>query len=485
MITEKTQKLIEHFNHKVRPFEHQDKSFNQTRELEFFAYLWEMGCGKTKPVLDTAAWLFLKGEIDGLLVICDNGAYRNWIDYEVPIHMMEEIEWRIAAWTSSMRRQEEYEANQLLRAEDDVLDILVMNVEAFSGKRAPVFAEAFLRAHYSMMVVDESTSIKNPRSKRTETLLALKDHAAYRRIMTGTPITNSPIDLWSQFEFLKPGILGFESFVAFRSMYCRTILVDLGRGKKYAQIVGYQNLEMLTKSLTPHSSRLLKADCLTLPEKLYEEYSVEHTPEQAQAYADMREKAIIELESGQITAMSALVNLEKLHQINCGHVKNDDGVTVDLPNNRVLELIKILEVIGRKTIIWAHFIRDIELICQALPQGSWVNYYGATSKELRPEAITRFRTDPTCQFFVSNQATGGKGITLVESAHVIYYSQSYNLMHRLQSEDRCHRPGQRSAVTYIDMVVPGTVDVKIVKALKSKKDLAAQILDCYRGLLEL
>lgn len=485
MITPEFKKEVGFFHHKVRPFDHQDRAFNETRDREHYALLWEMGCGKTKPILDTAAWLFLKGEIDGLLVICDNGAYRNWVDYEVPIHTMDEVPWRIAYWTSTLRAKERWEVEQLLIAQDNCLDILIMNVEAFSGKRAPVFAEGFLRSHYSMMVVDESTSIKNPRSNRTQAILCLAEFAQYRRIMTGTPITNSPCDVWSQFQFLSPGILGFESFTAFRSFYCRTILVDVGRGKRYYQIVGYQNLEQLTASMTPHSSRLLKVNCLSLPEKIYEEYHVEHTPQQALAYASMREKAIIEFESGLVTAMSALVNLEKLHQINCGHVKNDDGVVVDIPSNRVLELMKILEVIGRKTIIWAHFVRDIELITQALPPGSWVDYYGGTDQCDRPDAIRQFRECPECLYFVSNQATGGKGISLVEASHTVYYSQSYNLMHRLQSEDRNHRPGQRNVVTYIDMITPGTVDVKIVKALKSKKDLAAQVLDAYRELLDL
>jgi SNF2 family DNA or RNA helicase len=416
-----------------------------------------MGSGKTKPIIDNASELFRRQEIDGLLIISDNGAYRNWVDYEVPKHLPEWVPNRMAAWSSHMRARQQYQANQLLVAKDDVLDILAMNVEAFAHENAPVFAEAFLQSHYAMMVVDESSSIKNLKAKRTQRIIELGKYAEYRRIMDGTPITNSPLDLFSQFEFLRAGILGFDNFFAFRGFFAKLMLIDAGRGKKYYQITGYQNLDYLSKKIAPHSSRLLKSQCLDLPEKIYETCEVEHTEEQARVYSAIRQEAIAMFENGTVTATSAITALVKLHQVNCGHVKDDDGEVRRLPSNRV--------------------------ITESLPLGSWVDYYGPTPEEKRQESISLFKKLPEIKYFVSSPATGGRGITLTEAHTVIYYSQSFNLAHRVQSEDRCHRPGQRNNVTYIDMVVRGTVDTKIVGALRQKKDLASMVLDQARQFL--
>lgn len=474
--------------HVKKPFRHQEDVWVKSRDLKQYGILWEMGCGKTKTLLDTACYLFLKQEIDGLLVVCDNGAYRNWVDYEIPMHWMPEITCRVAFWCSQIKRDDLRKAEQLLVARDDVMDILVMNVEGFSYSKAPVFAEAFIQSHYAMICVDESTSIKNGKSDRAQELKRLGRMCEYRRIMSGTPLTNGPLDAFAQFDFLGDSLLGFDSFVAFRANFANTILIDMGRGRRYHQVVSYRNIDDLSRRVAEHSSRVLKSECLDLPEKIYETVHVEHTPEQSKIYTSLRETALAELSSGMITVTSALTALSALHRVNCGHVKNDDGTLLDIPSNRINELLRIIETIGdKKIIIWAHFQRDIELIREKLIElfgvKSVVDYYGGTSAANRPISIHRFRTDPTCRYFLGNPATAGKGITLVESHDVVYYSQDYNLGFRLQSEDRNHRPGQTHAVTYTDMVVPGTVDVKIVRALRNKKDLASQILDSFRDLL--
>jgi SNF2 family DNA or RNA helicase len=466
------------------PYGHQAKILGETWNRKQFALFWEMGAGKSKPIIDTAAMLFLAGEIDGLWIVCDNGAYRNWTDYEIPRHMPPHVPTRTAYWASTMKSAEKRKVEQLLVAVDDVLDILVMPVEAFSATRAPIFAEAFLRSHYPMGVIDESSSIKNLKANRTGKILSLRNFCEYRRIMSGTPITNSPIDLFSQFEFLESGLLGFTSYVAFRNHYCKLMLMDAGRGK-FLQIVGYKNLEELTQNIQPHSSRVLKVDCLDLPDKIYERCFVEHTAEQRLAYETLRSTAVMEMESGQVTVTSALTMLGKLHQINCGHVKDDDGMTRDIPNNRVSELLRLIELVDGKVIVWAYFVRDIELIRLALTAGNirHVHYYGATSPDDRVKAINDFRNDPGIKVFLSNQQTGGKGISLTEASDVVYYSQSFSLTSRLQSEDRCHRPGQHRNVTYTDLVTANTVDIKICDALRDKKDLASSVLDVYRECL--
>lgn len=478
------------FTHKLKPFDHQAVGFEISKDREHYALFWEMGVGKTKPIIDTAAHLFLKGEIDGVIVISDKGAYRNWTDYEIPIHMMSGIPMRSIAWGSGMNSTERRATEELIKAKDDVLDIVAMNVEAFSSENALEYAKRFLASHYTMIVIDESTSIKNPESKRTKNILSLRDLCQYRRILTGTPMGNGPMDLYSQFEFLKPGLLMFESFVAFRSYYAEMLLTKVpGRPKPYYQILGYRNLEILAKIIEPNSSRLLKTQCLDLPDKVYETHYVEHTPEQAKAYQDIKTLALTELEQGLVTAVSALAAMTKLHQINCGHVKLDgkDGAEVPINSNRVNELLNLTRLIDAKIIIWSIFRYDIREIMRVLTEEygprAAVHYYGQTTDDQRVEAIKRFRTEKECRFFVSNQSTGGKGITLVEATYNIYYSNSFNLIHRLQSEDRNHRPGQTMKCTNIDMVVPKTIDVKVVGSLKNKKDIASNVLDVFREMI--
>ena len=482
------------FKHKMTPMAHQEKCFLETRELEYFANFWEMGCAKTKVVIDTAVWLFLKGEIDGMLVITDNGVCDNWPDDQIPTHIMDGIPHRVARWGSTMGKHRTHQCNQLLMAKNDCLDILVMNVEGFSHPKAPIFAEAFLEAHYTLAVIDESESLGHITSKRTKAILDLRDKAAYRRILTGTPIADSPLAIYSQAEFLKPGLLGYISFVAFRAQYANLILIDKGPGKKYWQITGFKNTDKLNESMKGWSSRLLKTDCLDLPPRTYEVVNVEHTPEQARVYAQLKEEALTLLNCKMISSTAAMTTLTKLHQINCGHVKVDklsddeDAECVDIPSNRVAVLIDVLRKIRGKVIIWACFRRDFDLIGKALTEefgpDSYVHYYGGTAQNTRQDNVENWKTNPACRFFVSNPTTGGRGLTLVEASYSVRYSYGWRLALILQSEDRNYRKGQVNSCTCIDLCTKGTIDVKIRASHRAKRELSANILDNLREMLD-
>jgi len=479
-------KPLGEFTYKCKPYDHQQREFERSRDMEYYGLFWEMGTGKSKPIADTAAHLFLECEIDGVLIISDKGAYLNWYFEEIPKHFMDGIPYRMAYWSAYMRKDEKYRANQLLEAQDDMLDILCMNVEALSSEKAYHFASQFLQSHYSLMVIDESTSIKNPKADRTRACFKLGALANYRRVMTGTPITQSPLDLFAQCQFLKPGVLGYTSYTAFRASYAVIMTISLG-SRSFPKIMGYQHLDRLTESIQPFTSRILKSECLDLPDKVYETIFVEQTPEQERMYVQLKEMSLLQLEQGLLTSTSALTTINKLHQINCGHVKLDDETLVDIPNNRVSQMCRLLnEVVGKK-IIWCCFQHDVELILAELDkdeyEGYAVHYYGKTTDNDRLAAISQFHKDPKCQWFVGTAATGGKAITLVESHTTAYYSNSYNLEDRLQSEDRNHRIGQTNKVTYLDFVCSGTVDVRILRALREKKDLAHQVLDSFREML--
>lgn len=487
MITE-----IQDFKYKTEPMAHQAQLFLDTRDREYYGILWEMGTGKSKVAIDTAAYLYLKGEIDGVLIISDKGAYRNWLDTEIPIHMPENVRYRGVTWQATCGKFATQRAMNLLAAKDNCLDIVAMNVEAFAGEKAQIYARHFIENHYVMIVVDESDSIKTITSKRAQAIIELGQSADYRRILTGTPISNSPLDIYAQAEFLKSGLLG-PSFVVFRSEYANLMLIDAGRGKRYYKIVNYKNLDKLKELIKPWSDRKLKSECLDLPDKLYEVIYVEHTPEQARMYQELKSEALTQFAGGMLTATSAMTAIMKLHQINCGHVKmnaldeDEEGLTVDIPSNRVDVLLETLDKISGKVIIWANFRRDFELISKALTikygPDSFVTYYGATAQNDRPEAINKFRNSERCRFFLSNPATGGRSLTLIEANYAIYYSYNWRLALRLQSEDRNHRKGQTGSCTYIDLCCASTIDVKIRNALQMKRDLATSILDTFTKLL--
>lgn len=479
-------------SHETVPYDHQLREFEKSKNREYYALWWEMGTGKSKPIIDTAAHLFLTKEIDGLVIVSDKGAYLNWEINEIPLHMPKHVPYRVAHWSSSASAQELRDLNKILQAQDDLLDILCVNVESLSSGRAVDFVNRFIGNHYVLMAVDEATSIKGYKSARSKNCRALGMRCDYRRVLTGTPVTQSPMDLFSICEFLKPNCLHFPTLTAFRSFYCELQLVKLPNNRfPFAQILGYKNLDHLSRQLEGFSSRILKSECLDLPPKIYEVEYVEMTPEQTDAYHTLRRTAVWEVEQGLLTSVSALTTINKLQQIVCGHVKLDSGVTVDLPNNRIPILINKLQNIDGKVIIWCAYQRDVELIYAAIAKakidkeldGYCVHYYGKTLEKDRPYNLELFKKDPRCRWLVGTAATGGKGLTLTEASTTIYYSNSYSLEDRLQSEDRNHRIGQTSKVLYIDLISRKTVDEKIVLSLKKKEDLAHQVLDHFRELL--
>lgn len=466
---------------KTIPFKHQTEVTDLSWNKEFYALLMEMGTGKTKVVIDTIGMLFLDGKIDGALIIAPKGCYLNWTRNEIPIHMTESLDYRMAAWETSNTGKAHDRMEPVMGKAGGDLDIFCINVEALNTERGMLKCIRFLENHKTITIIDESTCIKSPKADRTKRCYTLAKLSKYRRIMTGTPITQSPLDLFSQFQFLKLGCLKFTSFTAFRAYYANMVTMQFGN-RSFPKIVGFRNLDQLQKDISPHSYRKLKTECLDLPDKIYQDWHIDMTPEQERIYTKFKEEALLLLGDETLSSTSALTTIMKLQQIACGHVRSDGGNPVDIPNNRIAALQEIIsECADPKIIIWANFRRDIELITASL-EGA-VHYYGGTSDSERADALTRFATDPSCRFFVGTPGTGGKSLTLVQSSTTIYYSNGYKLEDRLQSEDRNHRIGQKNNVTIIDIVCLKTVDERIVKLLKAKKDLATMVLDSMRQLL--
>jgi SNF2 family DNA or RNA helicase len=468
------------YKFKTKPFEHQKDALKKCWNKKAFAIFAEMGTGKTKIALDNACILYNKGQIDRLLVVAPKGTYMNWVDQEIPVHVPDYIEKDVLAWKPNITEKYELQLKAIRNPENFKLKIFVMNVESLSTKKGCYYAKLFLSSK-AMMIIDESTTIKNPQAKRTKNILELSKEAPYKRILTGSPVTQSPMDLWSQMDFLEPEILGQQSFYAFRTKYAVLITASAAGGThKFQKIVKFKNLKELGKLVSPHSYRILKKDCLDLPDKIFTKRIIELSDEQKKAYSEMKTSAITILKGEAATAVNVLTQLIKLHQITCGHMKTDSGDIINLKNSRLDELMQILGETTGKAIIWANYIHDINTIESAIKKefglDSYCTYYGATKQEDRQACINKFQdeTNPV-RFFIGNTQTGGYGITLTQASTVIYYSNNYDLEKRIQSEDRAHRIGQKNPVLYVDLVAKETVDEKIIQALRNKVNIASEI----------
>lgn len=479
MNSETTVEVKEH-PFKTKPFAHQLRAWQRSKDLPEFGLFMDMGTGKSKVAIDTAAYLYLKGEIDTLVVLGNKGSYKNWILNEVPAHMPDEIPRLMTHWesTPNLMLQTTYD---MMTIQLKSLKVFVMNIEAIAYKKAFDIVLDIIESNKTLLVIDESTTIKNEGAQRTKAAIKLGEVAKYRRILTGEPIANSPLDIWAQAKFLNKNLLGFTSFFAFRAYYAK--LGDIRVGPRtIKKVQGFRNIKELENNIASWSFRIKKEACLDLPPKVYQTYQITMTDEQRKLYETLKEESAAALgEMSVVTTPLAITKLLRLHQLACGHLVDDNGKYFTINNNRVNALLEILAETDGKVIIWATYRKDIEDIAKKIKEeygdDSIVTYYGDTSTYDREDAVAEFQNpDSPVRFFVGNPKTGGYGLTLTAANTVVYYSNNYELEVRLQSEDRAHRIGQYKSVTYVDIVTLDTVDEKIIKALRGKKKISAEVL---------
>tara|TARA_R110000751_G_scaffold145708_2_gene249278 strand:+ start:1077 stop:2507 length:1431 start_codon:yes stop_codon:yes gene_type:complete len=466
------------YKFKTKPYAHQLKALEMSWDKKAFAYFMEMGTGKSKVLIDNISMLYDKGKINGALIIAPKGVYKNWYSAEIPTHMPDHIEKEAVLWQAAITKKQQDLLDTLFKTGTD-LHILLMNVEAFSTKKGVDFAAKFLNSHECLMAIDESTTIKNPEAKRTKNIVKLGEHVKYKRILTGSPVTKSPLDLYKQCEFLDTWLLDHSSYYTFRTRYAVMKTANFG-GRSVQIVSGYKNLGELSDKLKNFSYRVLKDDCLDLPAKTFMKRIVTLTPDQKRLYEQMKKQALAILNGKMTTTVNALTQLMRLQQITCGYFKADDGTTQEIPNNRLDELVDVTNEMEGKVVIWAHWQSDVTNIIKALVKeygvGCCVDYYGLTPNEERQENIKKFQDDPNVRFFIGTPATGGYGITLTAASNMIYYSNGYDLEKRQQSEARIDRIGQTKPMTYVDIMCEGTVDERIVKALRKKVNIASQVM---------
>jgi len=494
---------------KLPLLEKQIEAFELQKHREFFALFAEQGTGKSVMALADLERVYLNKDVNAALIIAPNGVHRNWALREIPKHL-DVAHIAIPYVSGRVYFKKAYEA---MMKSSHQLKILCMSIDSAVTNQGFDLAASFLRQTDAWMSVDESQRIKNPKSKRTKMVSNLGRLAIIRRISTGTAATNAPHDVFSQMQFLQKGLLGTNSYRAFVAQYTRLIPDDSAlvksimlktreRGEAAARSEGrayhhndripppqlavtdrhgnkiYQNLDELHALLAPHSFRVLKKECMDLPDKIYEPLYFELDPKQRTAYTLLKEELRIERDNGMIEGFQKLSIGTKLQQITSGFIMaRGDVLEYREKHPRIELLAAVLEDLEGQFIIWAKFTAEIEAITKLLRKLKIkaAAYYGKTPKGKRDEIIDGFQAGEI-RAFVGQAKAGGTGLTLTNADVVIYYSSDFSLEDRLQSEDRNHRYGTTEPVLYIDLIAENSIDEKIHAALHSKGDMAKAIM---------
>jgi len=477
------------YNHSVEPFDHQRKHLEEKYGAKAWGLFWEQGTAKTKPIIDTASILFMEGKINGLVVIAPPGVERNWKSDELPKHLPVDVSLDVRAevfYTAKMHNKAHQSVMKALLHHDG-LAVLLMNYSSVMTKVGKKTLWDFLQKRRCLYVLDESHNIKSPGAKRTRTIIASGKYAHYRRVLTGTPISKSPFDVYSQVRFLdddfwkRRGIQGSTEFRAYFGEWrmAEEVKRELGYDPGYDQLIAYKNLDELSTYLSVITDRVLKEDVLDLPPKLYAKRYVEMTKEQRVVYDGLINEWSYEFASGQIIdAELAIVRLLRLQQVLCNYIptdKDEPDIIIGPSNPRLGAIEDIRDECHTQGIIWARFTKDVEQLCDLL--GKRACRYDGTVDEDQAERNKLGFQAGEYDWFVGTAQKGGPGLTLTQAKRMVYYSNSFRLIDRLQSEDRAHRAGMDDRpVDYTDLIVPGTVDEGIVTNLREKREVSATVL---------
>lgn len=469
-----------------KPREKQSEALKKARGKDAFAFLMAMRTGKTKVVCDEFGQLELAGQIDDLCIIAPAGVYKTWAkDGEDPsgiyADFSEDLRKRMAVhiWESGTykSRKRQTELSEFLAHNGP--RILIVNVEATSTvDDLRTLLEGFLKNRRVYGAIDESTIIKNHSAKRTKFInRKLAKLFKVRRILSGLITPRSPLDLYSQFEFLDPRILGYNSFYAFRARFAVLKQMDFG-GRLVPIVVGYRDLPQLQALIRPYSFRVRLEDCYDLPPSTYSIREVKLTKEQERIYEELKTFASAELgKEKHVTATIVITKLLRLHQCLCGHTRDEEGGWHAIPENRTSELIELLEEYDGKAIIWCSYDHDVRKVAEALQKSFKVKvarFWGG-NKQTREEEERMFKTDPNCPYIVATPAAGGRGRTWDGANLVVYYSSTNDLEQRSQSEERPKGVDKKFPIQYVDLMARGTVEEKIIQALRDKIDIATLI----------
>jgi SNF2 family DNA or RNA helicase len=463
--------VIHNYDPKFELMKHQNDALDRSCYRHVFAYYIEMGLGKTALTIANFSILYLEGKIDAVLIMAPKGPHKQWISEEIPKHIDPKIKLNMSLWSTG-----KYYLSEDLKV-PKVLNIFTINIDAIKTEAGAFAVNQFINLFKSrlFMIIDEAHQIMNYSSNRTKTAIEFGKHALYKRILTGTPIGTNLVNIWSQFMFLDYKIIGIQYITAFKSRFM-TINPYSGKPEE-------TNVELFYSMIAPHMYRITKAECLDLPEKIYSIVRYSLGKETHKHYENIKLAFMTELKSGKILeAANALAAMVRLQQVCSGFLPELEEETRKVLKHELFSYeraevaLDIVKQLTGPVIIWARFIEDIT---------SLKHVFKEYEKEIATiNEIEEFKSDRK-RFLFLNQARGvGWNLQKKGGLSMIYYNNSFNYIHRVQSEDRGHRMGMEGALNIFDIVADRTIDKKITENLKGKKDLATFVLDDLRKIIE-
>lgn len=419
-----------------------------------------MGTGKTLAAITFTNILRRQGDVKRVLTVCPNTLKYNWAGELKHSRLPWDV---IIIEGSGPARKQRLE--QIAKTE---FAWAIVNYEALVG-----LAKELKEAGFDMIVGDEAHQIKNPKAQKTKALKAIPTR--FRLAMTGTPVAQNPLDVWSIFDWIRPGYLG-KSFYAFRARYA-----DVYNGAGFPMIRGFKNLPELKRRLDPFSIRFLKTECLSLPPKMHQTIAIDLPPAEMRLYKQMADHMLLELGDAELAATTVLTKLMKLQQITSGFVyfQHEDSVLHHVGDAKITALRDLLESLaGQKVVIWCHLKEELRRISNLLADMKRQHRVLASemSEEERQHTVRCFNEATSDEVFVGNVRLGGVGINLTGASHCVYFSNTWSLVERQQSEDRLHRYGQKgTAVNYYDLVARGTIDEYVLSVLQKKVKMSDKL----------
>lgn len=443
-----------------------------------FGFLFEMGCGKTLTAIAVAGALYEMGKIKRTLVVAPASVCGVW-----PEEFQNFAEFRHTAVILTGEKKRRIETlRELEKLPEDRLKIAVINYE--STFRDGIFEE-LTRFAPDLIICDESQRIKTHNAAQSKAMHSLGDMARYKIILSGTPVQNNVVDLWSQYRFLDKSVFG-TNFYAFKNKYC------VMGGYSNHQITGYRYMDDLIKKEHSIAYRVTKDECLDLPEQTFQNLYVDFNKKERAFYDSVRRAGIAELEGGKtITAATVITKLLRLQQITGGFISSDENRKPERVNTAKLDALEdILDdyviTAGKKLVIFARFRAEIDAI-EKLLKNKEIKYgciYGDVPLKERSGIVNGFQNYPETKVFLAQLQTAGLGITLHAASAAVFYSMDFNYANYTQATARIHRIGQKHPCTYIHLMVKNTIDDKVLKAIQNKDDMAKSVVDNWRSYFE-
>lgn len=453
----------------LKDFKHQVREFNRFKDQEYGALFWDMGLGKTRVAIELSEHWYTTYTVNAVVVITMKSLIGNWVNVELPIHAA--LPYNTFSWGKDKTVPK---SQKLL--------YFVINIDGLLSNAFKDTFKEFMRVYPNFgLIIDESTVVKSGKAKRTRMAIKISERAKRRFIMTGTPITNSPMDLYSQCMILKPGLLGYDSLIAFRNRYAITKVMKFGM-RSFEQIVGYKNLGELTQTVQKFAAIMKIEEGIDIPPKRYRVINVELTVEQKKAYEELKSKAVAWIQEHEITTANAVSLINRLMQICSGQLKVSDNQYISIANNRLDVLSDLIDECDGKTIIWCSFVNSALDIMKTLGNHA-IHLPSGLKLDEQQIIVNEFKTGKV-KAMVANPASQGHGHTWIESSNVIYFSNSYNWGLRTQSEGRTYRAGQAKSVLYTDLIAKGTIEDRVLTVLKKKEEMADEVITS-KTLLEM